>query len=453
MQSLIKILSITSLALALPASAQSGAPAKGTAPSTLLRQGLLPDLDAYSAEGKPLKLRELCQGKYTVLSSGCLTCPQFHQTYPEIEAANADFSELGVQFFYFYKSLRHPELNGYVDAQNISERLLQLAEARKLLGTKVPWIADTIVDSMRIALGANSQSVYLISPEGKILYASGNIKRDELRAALTKAVGTPPTETKVSDLNLPTIERPAPLVNTATKLTVERPEGLIILAVTPSKPDETYLVKLRAEADDNLLKTGTGRLFLGFYPDPIHDAHWNNLTEPMHFKLTLPEGVTATPSEASAEKGEGDSDTKPRQFWVDITSDIPTKELTLNLDYFGCTAELCMALSNEYTILLQDENRGARTYGMNKGTRNNGSKRQNTQPSGGSSSRIQSMDTNEDGSVSYEEMKDHAKERRGEDFNEERFKTRFQSMDTNNDGSLSSDELSNIPRSGERPNR
>ncbi|MDP4624767.1 MAG: EF-hand domain-containing protein [Akkermansiaceae bacterium] len=453
MHTLKIILSITSLALAVPASAQSEAAPKGTAHTTLLRDGQLPELDAYSAEGKPLKLRELCQGKYTVLSSGCLTCPQFHETYTEIEAANADFSELGVQFFYFYKSLRHPELNGYIDAQNISERLLQLAEARKLLGTKVPWIADTIEDSMRIALGANSQSVYLISPEGEILYASGNIKRDELRAALTKAVGNPPTETKISDLNLPTIERPAPLVNKATKLTVERPEGLTILAVTPSKPDETYLVKLRAEADDNLLKTGTGRLFLGFYPDPIHDAHWNNLTEPMHFKLTLPEGVTATPSKATAEKGEGDSDTKPRQFWIDITSDTPAKELTLNLDYFGCTADVCMALSHEYTILLQDENRGARTYGMNRGTRSNGQKRQNTQPTGDVSSRLQGMDTNEDGSVSYEEMKGSAKERRGEDFNEERFKTRFQSMDTNKDGTLSSEELSSAPRASERPNR
>ena len=42
-------------------------------------------------------------------------------------------------------------------------------------------------------------------------------------------------------------------------------------------------VKLRAEADAELLKTGTGRFFLGFYPDPIHGVHWNNLTEPMKY--------------------------------------------------------------------------------------------------------------------------------------------------------------------------
>ena len=166
----------------------------------------------------------------------------------------------------------------------------------------------------------------------------------------------------------------------------------------------------------------------------------------MHFKLTLPEGVTATPSEANAKQGEGDSDTLPRQFWVDITSAKPSTTIALKLDYFGCTAELCMALSQEYTIKLQDENRGARTYGMNRGNRSKGQQRRNTQPQANSSSRFQRMDTDKDGSVSYEEMKTTAKERRGATFNEERFKTRFKNMDINKDGSLSSEELSSAPR-------
>ena len=107
----------------------------------VLRSGPLPDLNAFTAEGKPLELRNLCKGSYTVLASGCLTCPEFRRGYPEIEAASADYASKGVKFFYFYKSLRHPELDGYLQAQNISERLLQLVEARKKFGTKVimPW--------------------------------------------------------------------------------------------------------------------------------------------------------------------------------------------------------------------------------------------------------------------------------------------------------------------------
>ncbi|MEZ5327665.1 MAG: EF-hand domain-containing protein [Verrucomicrobiales bacterium] len=416
---------------------------------------MLPDLRAFTATGEPLRVRELCDGKYTVLSSGCLTCPLFHQTYSEIEAAHADFSGKDVQFFYFYKALRHPELEGYLQAQNMSERLLQLAEAREKLGTKVSWIADTIDDSMRLGLNANSQSVYLISPEGEIVYSSGRIDREGLRSALTKAVGATENVTSIAELKLPVVTRPARLVNEESATGVVRPEGLTILAIEPGKPDETYLVKLRAEGDGALLKTGTGRLFLGFYPDPIHDVHWNNLGEPMRYKLTLPEGISATPAEGSASKGPGDSDTLPRQFWVDVTSTEPGGEIKLQLDYFGCTSTLCMALTHEYTIQLKAENRGARTYGMNRVDRRGGgnSNRPTGAPSGRSSSggrQIGAMDTDKDGSVSFEEMRVMAAERRGESFDLERFRVRFKSMDKNKDGTLSAEELGSAPRGNRR---
>ena len=83
----------------------------------------------------------------------------------------------------------------------------------------------------------------------------------------------------------------------------------------------------------------------------------------------LSEGITATPTEATAAQGPGDSDTQPRQFWVDIEGAIPYDELGLTLHYYGCTPDMCMALAHEYTVLLEDENRGSRTFGMNRGPR------------------------------------------------------------------------------------
>lgn len=333
----------------------------------VLRSGPLPDLNAFTAEGKPLKLRELCQGSYTVLSSGCLTCPEFRRNYPAIEAASADYSPKGVRFFYFYKSLRHPELDGYVQAQNMRERLLQLAEARRLYGTKVPWLADTIGDSLRIGLRSGSQSVWLISPTGEIVAAWDKIDGEGLRAALAKAVGPVATPTPISALGLPPTLRQGRNVNIETATRVSRPEGMIILTITPTKPEDTYYVKLRAEAEPALLSTGTGRLFLGFYPDPILKAHWNNLTTPMKYVLQLPNGVTATPAEASAAKGEGDSDAEPRQFWVNIKSNQPPRDIKLTLHYYGCTPDMCKALTHEYTIQFTPETRGANTYGFNRG--------------------------------------------------------------------------------------
>ena len=331
--------------------------------------GALPDLNAFTAEGEPLKVRELVAGKYTVLSAGCLTCPQFHQGYPEVEAMQVDYAPKGVQFFYFYKSLRHPELNGYVQAQNMTERFLQLEEARAKLGTNVTWIADTLDDSMRVGLGAGPNTLYLISPDGEIIAASDRIEGNNFRKILDRLVGKVEHPTRPSELGLPRVARQVNQNNQDTDILVHRPQGLTIVATTPAKPEDTYYVKLRAEADRDLLETGTGRLFLGFYPDPIHDAHWNNLVDPMKFVLTVPEGITATPTEATAAQGPGDSDTQPRQFWVDIEGAISYDELRLTLHYYGCTPDMCMALAHEYTVLLEDENRGSRTFGMNRGPR------------------------------------------------------------------------------------
>ena len=403
----------------------------------VLSSGQLPDMNAFTADGEPIQVRALCEGKYTVLVSGCLTCPLFHQNYPEIEAAFADYASRGVQFYYFYKALRHPELNGYVQAQNMSERLLQLAEARRQLGTKVPWIADTMDDDMRIGLAAGSWSVYLISPDLEVVYSDGRIDANGLRSALSKAVGPAATRTNPEELNLPKISRPAKLVNEDSALGVARPEGLSIVTIIPTKPEETYYVKLRAEADDALLNTGSGRLFLGFYPDPIHGAYWNNLTEPMKYKLTLPEGVVASRPEASAQRGPGDKDSLPRQFWVDISSDKPFEELGLRLDYFGCTSEMCLPLTHEYIIKMEIENRGSRTYGMNKGSAEN-SRRGNTR-----GSRMERLDSNKDGVVSFDEMFVQMKNRRGNDFSKEKAQEQFNRMDGNKDGVLSADELAN----------
>jgi len=152
------------------------------------RSGPLPDAHGYTPEGEPVKLRELTKGHYTVLAAGCLTCPEFHRGYTEVELAHADYANKGVRFFYIYKSLRHPELNGYIEPQNLEERLLHLAVAREKLGTKPPWIADSMDDSIRIGLGAGANSIYIISPEGEILHGAERLRSLDLRATLAKLV-------------------------------------------------------------------------------------------------------------------------------------------------------------------------------------------------------------------------------------------------------------------------
>lgn len=334
----------------------------------VLNSGRLPDLQAFSDDGKLINLRELSSEGYLVLKSGCLTCPKFHASSREVEAAAMDYAPMGVRFYYFYKSLRHPELGGYVEAQNLDERLLHIKEARVKLGTRVPWIADSMDDSVRIGLRSGANSVYLISPDGEIVYAAGEYDADAFRDALTKAVGEPKQRTSVQDLDLPRLERNRQ-INETTDVRVERPLGMAILEIDPVTPEDTYYVKLRAEGDRELLRSGAGKLFIGFYPDPIHGAKWNNLTSPMKYVLSAPDGSTVTPVEAIANRGKGEMDTEPRQFMIDVSGLEPGATMKLALHYYGCTDEFCKPLTHEYLIRLAAEDRAASTFGFRGGGR------------------------------------------------------------------------------------
>ena len=332
----------------------------------VITEGQLPDTDAHMPDGTPIKVRNLIKGKYTVIKSGCMTCPEFLIAYKELEATAADYEKKGVQFYYIYQSLRHPEREGYVQPQNTKERLMHVAEAKERLGTKVPWIMDTIDDSFRVAMKTNSNSVFIISPDSEIVYAADRMNSDGVRRALIDLVGPVENPTSPQDLDFPDLPR-FPPKNITNEIRVERPQGLVILKTTPTKPEETYFVKLRAEAEKSVLETGKGDLYLGFFPDPIHDAHWNNLTPGMKYVLELPDGVTIDPPTAVANKGPGDSDTEPRQFKLKVDADGKPGDIKLKIHYYACSPGMCEAKTHEYTIAFADMDRNSRTYSFNRG--------------------------------------------------------------------------------------
>jgi len=326
----------------------------------------MPDTNAHLADGTPVKVRDLIKGKYTVIKTGCLTCPEFLKAYKELEATAADYEKLGVQFYFIYQSLRHPEREGYVQPQNTEERLMHVAEAKKRLGTKVPWIMDTIDDSFRVAMRSNSNSIFVISPESEIAYAADRMNGDGLRRALIDLIGPVENPTSVQDMEFPVLKR-FPPTNITNDIRVERPQGLVILKSTPTKPEDTYYVKLRAEAEKSVIENGKGDLYLGFFPDPIHDAHWNNLAPAMKYELELPAGVTIDPPTGLAKPGPGDSDTQPRQFKLQVESDKTPGDIKLKIHYYACSPGMCEAMTHEYTIAFEDMNRNSRTYSFNRG--------------------------------------------------------------------------------------
>ena len=111
---------------------------------------------------------------------------------------------------------------------------------------------------------------------------------------MARLVGPVENPTQIADLDL---EAPPPRRQASTGVVppIEVPRRMQALKVEPVSTEDRvpFYLKLRAEADRDLLRRGAGKLYLGFHLDPIYAVHWNNLVDPLHFELELP--GTASP--------------------------------------------------------------------------------------------------------------------------------------------------------------
>ena len=335
----------------------------------------LPDsLQLYSVDRKLVSANSIFDAKYTVVVGGCLTCPEFRNSYPEIEAVAADYRDKGVQFYFLFQSLTHPENWGYVQPTSIQERFAQVDHAKELLKTSIPWLTDTMNGEMKQHFGMTPNSQFVFDRDGKIVHRASWGRGSSLRESLEELVGPSENVTTVAELNLPQFssQRTNPNDMLIERKTVEgiaaplkvvaggkemQAESLKSLDFTESN----RYAKLRPEADQELLRTGSGQLYLGFRQDPILGAEWNNLATPPKYRITA-DGVTITPTMAEAERLSVESDTEPREFLVDVKNWEAGKPIKVEIQYFACNKKKgwCKPVTQEFTVWLEQD----RTAGM-----------------------------------------------------------------------------------------
>ena len=222
-------------------------------------------------------------------------------------------------FYYLYKALAHPELDGYVTPFTLEERLMHVAEAERTLGSEITWLADTMENDAKHALGDSPNSEFVFDKEGRLVTKRLWSDPEALREDLAKLAGSVKTPTRVSDLDMKTQpKREGAAKNVVLRLEV--PWGMQPLRVEPilDDPDMPFYVKLRAEAERSLLEDDEGKLYFGFFLDPLYEVHWNNLVDAIHFELDLPEAVSATPSSERGPNVDVDADADPREFLIDV---------------------------------------------------------------------------------------------------------------------------------------
>lgn len=330
----------------------------------------LPDsLQLYNVDRELVAANSIFDAKYTVVVGGCLTCPEYRNSYPEIEAVAADYRDKGVQFYFLFQSLTHPENWGYVQPTSIQERFAQVDHAKELLKTSIPWLADTMDNEMKQHFAMTPNSQFVFDRDGKILHRASWGRGSSLRASLEELVGPSKKITTVAELNLPQFSSQRTNPN---DILIERKtlDGIAVPLKVAAGGEEMQLgslksfdftesnryAKLRPEADQQLLKTGNGQLYLGFRQDPILGAEWNNLATPPKYRITA-EGVTVTPAMAESEKLEVESDTEPREFLVDVKNWESGKPIKVEIQYFACNKKKgwCKPVTQEFTVWLEQD--------------------------------------------------------------------------------------------------
>ncbi|MBI2478471.1 MAG: hypothetical protein HYV60_07480 [Planctomycetia bacterium] len=277
-----------------------------------------------------------------------------------METVQRDYAPKGVKFYYIYKALAHPETNGYVTPFTLEERLLHVKEAERTLGSQIPWICDTMENDLKHGLGDAPNSEFIIDPDGKVAIRRSWSNPSELRRDLEKLVGAVDKPTTVADLNMKQAEPPK-AAKTGIVARVKMPGQMQALTIQPEMISlEPFYVKLRAEADSNVTKTGTGKLYLGFHLDPLYDVHWNNLAAPLTFEVKTAEGTKISPASGEAPKVDVESDADPREFLLDIEAGRGADSFEVTVKYFACNDKegWCKPVTQQYTVLLEADRDG-----------------------------------------------------------------------------------------------
>jgi uncharacterized membrane protein YgcG len=373
-----------------------------------------------------------------------------------LETVERDYAPKGVQFYYIYKSLAHPENNGYVTPFSLEERLMHVAEAKRTLGSRIPWLCDTMDNQFKHELGNRPNSEFVIDPEGKIVSSRDWSNPTALREDLERLVGKVDSPTLPADLNMPQ-RKPPERAPTGIVKRIQLPGQMSPVKIEALESNTPHYAKLRAELSSD-------QLYLGFFLDPLYKVHWNNKAPTLSFSISAPDEITVTPTEGKASIVKVDADADPREFLVTVSGSSP-EPMKVVVQYFACddAETFCIPVTQEYLVTMErDPDGGSRRSAGGRrrqgGTRGSSSRSGFSGQSGRSSGRdggasspqnsnrmremirrvpvLSALDQNEDGILSADEI--------------ERAPDLLRQVDRNGDGQITASETAPRPPESQR---
>jgi hypothetical protein len=274
-----------------------------------------------------------------------------------------DYRDNDVQFFYVYKAVEHPEVNNFISAFSIEERLKHIAHAKERFKSEIPWICDTMDHQVEEAFGGAPNGEYILDPEGKIVRKRFWANPKTLRADLEALVGKVDKITKVEDLPTAFIPEPRSIASGVVPR-IDLPGGMVPFDIDPvPDKDSPFFAKLRVEGSRELFGTGTGKMYFGVYLDPLYKVHWNNRAGRVKLEIKSDGVVIVDKDTYVSDEVKEDADVDPRQFLLDVTFADKTSPLNVKLTYTICDDEdtFCTEVTQAYQVNLKpNRNLGTR---------------------------------------------------------------------------------------------
>ncbi len=249
---------------------------------------------------------------------------------------------------------------------------MHVAEAKRTLGTEIPWIVDSMDNTLKQSLAMRfSNAELIVDSQGKVIGKRAWSRPEEIRKELAQLLGPVENPTPIEGLNLKTAPPPKSAASGVVP-PIDRPDPTqmrpLIVKPESSKGNQPFYAKLRAEAELALLQNGKGKFYIGFHLDPLYDVHWNNLVSPIHVEIETPEDTIFSETSLEGPKVEEESDVDPREFLLDVTTGQTDQPIQVTTFYYACNDEegWCKLMTQSYQIFLEMDWEGGVAHGLSQ---------------------------------------------------------------------------------------
>ena len=163
------------------------------------------DFEAVSLDGARVRLSDF-RGKNIVLETGSLTCPMFGKNIPGMNEIATEFGADDTVFLILYTREAHPGGKTPAHGSN-ADKFAAAAKAAELVSDKRIILVDDVHGTVHRNWGEFPNSLWLINPDGRVMFRSDWNNTDILRQVLSSS-NVKSTLRTLSEHNMPDMSRP-----------------------------------------------------------------------------------------------------------------------------------------------------------------------------------------------------------------------------------------------------